>query len=144
MIYIGRPCVLYQVGALAVETMDIRPPEGFEWIFYFFAWNEDKVADVGGTNYIIDVERNLTVNIGSATLSTNEWMYFPVQLTTLLGGFEFRLTHNFYLRLAAAVGAGKKITAYGLYTERPENFELLVEELKAYSGKYKLPISSRE
>lgn len=143
---IGKPHILKIDGALGATTVYVRPPSGIEWILVYLYFAHNNVDDETGYWYCYDTDLvPAGVALEGTTLSTSEKLYFPsYDKYGQAPNPMFKLTNDCYLGAYSTVDGDKYIYIRGLYIERPENFDLLVEEFKAYAGKYRLPISSRE
>lgn len=135
---IGTSHLYVQDGGLGVDTIYIRPPLGREWIFNWLYFYHDSPDDETGTLKYHDLLLGIEANYQVTTLSI--WEQLELNTTARLE--PSRLTNDLYLSMTIDVDNDKQIHAVGYYIDRPENMELLIEELKG-AGKYHFPIQSR-
>jgi hypothetical protein len=122
-----------------------RPPQGFEWIYHQTYVQHNNAAASAVYWYMYEYSTSKTIYINGATVATNGNVFLERASTR---SFDFPLigNHDLFPRVTWTPEAGKRIIIRSIILERPENFELLLEELKGYgaANKYRLPIASRE
>jgi hypothetical protein len=122
-----------------------RPPVGMEWININTMAQHNNVANTTITWEYYDAVKGLAAYMYAASVATNSNVFLE-RASTRSYDLPLKSTHDVYVRARFSPEAGKRLRIISVFIERPENLELLLEELKGYgaANKYKLPISSRE